>query len=515
MRNTWIGRKIKERCVPSETLLYMERISKSFPGVRALQCVDFQLREGEVHALIGENGAGKSTLIKVLSGVHRPDAGRIWLAGREIRARTPRDMMDAGVRVIYQELNLVPELSVAENLFLGREPRRRRLRGVIDWPEIYRQCEAALRPFGLKIDPRTKIGRLGVAYQQIVEIAKAVSCRARVVVMDEPTSALTGQEAEKLFEIVRDLRAKNVSVIYISHRLDEIHEIADRVTVLRDGQHIVTVGRHELSSDQIIQRMVGRHVEEFYPKEPLAQDEVLLDVNHLSRRGLCHDVSFQLHRGEILGLAGLAGSGRTEIAELLFGRRRADRGVVRLQGQPVGIRHPRHAVRSGIGLIPEERKSDGLVLGMSVFDNATLPVLEPCSAFGVVPRGRLARWVQSVSEETQLKSAGPAQLVKNLSGGNQQKVVLAKWLLRQCRVYILDEPTRGVDVGAKREIYRLMEKLARRGAGIIMISSDMPEVLNMSDRILVVREGRIAGELQRREATQEAILKLAVGREGA
>ncbi|MFW6169409.1 MAG: sugar ABC transporter ATP-binding protein [Planctomycetota bacterium] len=498
----------------SEQLLYMEQISKAFPGVQALQCVDFELLPGEVHALVGENGAGKSTLIKVLSGVHRPDAGRVWLRGQEAHAHSPREMMDLGVRVIYQELNLVPGLSVAENLFLGREPVRYRIGGVVDWSRMYQQCGTILRRFGLGIDPRTKVARLGVAQQQIVEIAKAVSCHARIVVMDEPTSALTERETEKLFTIIRDLRSQGVSVIYISHRLDEIRRIADRVTVLRDGRHMITAPRGELSPAEIIQHMVGRSIEEYYPKETLSRGDVLLSVEGLSQHNVCRDVSFQLRGGEILGLAGLVGSGRTEIAELLFGRRKADQGVIRLGGRPVRVRTPRHAVELGIGLIPEQRKTDGLVLGMSVFDNATLSILKKSSIFGLVPRRRLARRVKKVTEETQLKSSGQNQRVKYLSGGNQQKVVLAKWLLHECQVYIFDEPTRGVDVGAKREIYRLMEKLARRGAGIIMISSDMPEVLHMSDRILVVCEGRVAGELQRHEATQQSVLQLAVGRDG-
>jgi len=492
----------------------MEQISKAFPGVQALQSVDFELLDGEVHALVGENGAGKSTLIKVLAGVHRPDTGGVWLEGRPIHARSPRDMMDAGVRVIYQELNLVPGLSVAENLFLGREPIRGGTRGVVNWPEMYRQSEEILDRFGLRIDPRAKVGRLGVAYQQIIEIAKAVSCNAKIVVMDEPTSALTERETEKLFKIIHDLKKQQVSVIYISHRLDEIRRIADRVTVLRDGRHIITAEQKDLPTEQIIRHMVGRSVDEYYPKEELPKGNVLLEVEDMSRRGVCHNVSFQLRSGEILGLAGLAGSGRTALAELLFGRRKSDRGTVRIAGQPIYVRSPRHAVRHGIGLIPEERKTDGLVLGMSVFDNATLSVLKRHSVCGIVQRKRLAEMVEQVTQEMQLKAASASQRVKNLSGGNQQKVVLAKWLLHDCQIYIFDEPTRGVDVGAKSEIYRLMEDLARRGAGIIMISSDMPEVLHMSDRILVVREGQIAGELQREKATRESILRLAVGGEG-
>lgn len=498
----------------SSCLLQMEQISKAFPGVQALQDVDFTLAEGEVHALVGENGAGKSTLIKILAGVHRPDTGTITLDGHPIHARSPRDMMDAGLRVIYQELNLVPGLSVAENLFLGREPIRFGTRGIVDWPAMYRQTEQILARFGLDIDPRARISRLGVAYQQIVEIAKAVSCDAQIIVMDEPTATLTQRETQKLLEIIRELKQQRVSIIYISHRLDEIRQIADRVTVLRDGRHIITAPTGQLPSDQIIRHMVGRSVDEFYPKEELPRGDVLLEVDGLSRRGLCQNVSFQVHSGEILGLAGLVGSGRTEIAELLFGRRKADSGSIRVAGRRVRIRSPRHAVRYGIGLIPEDRKTDGLVLPMSVFDNATLAVLKRHSVGGIVRRRRLARMVQQVTQQLRLKAASPAHQARNLSGGNQQKVVLAKWLLRDCRVYIFDEPTRGVDVGAKSEIYRLIEDLARRGAAVLMISSDMPEVLNMSDRILVVREGQIAGELQRGQASQESILRLAIGETG-
>ena len=500
--------------MPSNRLLVMERINKAFPGVQALQSVDFDLLDGEVHALVGENGAGKSTLIKVLAGVYRPDSGNIWLRDRQIHARSPRDMMDAGVRVIYQELNLVPGLSVAENLFLGREPTCGGLPGVVNWAQMFRQSEEMLQRFGLPIDPGAKVGQLGVAYQQIIEIAKAVSCDAKVVVMDEPTASLTRRETETLLEIIRELKHHKAAVVYISHRLDEVRQIADRVTVLRDGRHVITAPQRELTSDQIIRHMVGRSIEELYPKEELPRGRLLLEVDGLSKRGVCDDVSFQLHSGEILGLAGLVGSGRTEIAELLFGRRKPDRGTIRIAGQPVRMRSPRTAVRHGLGLIPEDRKTDGLVLGMSVLDNAALAILDRYSVCGVVRRRRLAHRVNQVTSDMQLKAASLSQPVKTLSGGNQQKVVLAKWLLHDCQIYIFDEPTRGVDVGGKSEIYRMMEQLARRGAGVIMISSDMPEVINMSDRILVVRDGHVAGVLQREEATQESVLRLAVGSAG-
>jgi len=498
--------------VPHRSLLVMKQISKSFPGVQALQSVDFELREGEVHALIGENGAGKSTLIKVLAGVHPPDHGTIWLDGRPIHTHSPRRMMEAGVRVIYQELNLVPQLSVAENLLLGREPRLAGIPGVMNARKMRREAADILTRFGLQIDPRLPVAKLGVAYQQIVEIAKAVSGHAKVVVMDEPTAALTERETDALFGIIKELRKAGVALIFISHRLEEIRRIADRVTVLRDGRHIVTAEQRHLSAEQMIRHMVGRSVEEFYPKEALEKGELLLEVNDLTRHGVCHNVSFQLRRGEILGMAGLAGSGRTEIAELLFGRRKADRGTIRIGGRRVRLRSPRQAIAQGMGLIPEERKSDGLILEMSVLDNATLPILSRFSRCGVLRRRELARLVDAVTRSLRLKAVSTSQRVKQLSGGNQQKVVLARWLLRHCQLYIFDEPTRGVDVGAKTEIYRLMEDLARQGAGILMISSDMSEVLNMSDRVLVVRDGSIAGQLSREDATQESIMRLAVGR---
>lgn len=492
----------------------MERISKSFPGVQALASVDFELLKGEVHGLVGENGAGKSTLIKILAGVYPPDAGVIRLSDRCIQARSPRDMKAMGVQVIYQELNLIPNLSVAENLFLGREPIRRGTRGVVNWPAMVRQSGEMLARFGLQIDPRTRVGRLGIAHQQIIEIARAVSWDARIVVMDEPTAALTQRETSMLFGVIRRLKEKQVSVVYISHRLDEIRQIADRVTVLRDGRRIITARQRELSSDALIRHMVGRSIDQYYPKEALPAGDVLLEVTDLSRRGVCRNVSFQLCRGEILGMAGLAGSGRTEIAELLFGRRKSDGGTIRMAGRPIHVLSPRHAVRHGIGLIPEERKTHGLVPEMSVLDNAALSILKRHATAGAIRRKELARMVDRVAGAMQLKAASLFQKVKHLSGGNQQKVVLARWLLHDCQVYIFDEPTRGIDVGAKSEIYRLMEDLARGGAGIIMISSDMPEVLNMSDRILVVRNGGIAGQLHRKEATQESILRLAVGHEG-
>ena len=491
------------------TVLRMSGISKQFPGVRALDRVSFDLAASEVHALAGENGAGKSTLMKILSGVYRADEGEIFLKGEKVTATGPRTMIDAGVSVIYQELNLVPYLSVAENVFLGREPRK--ASGFIDWKKMRAEVAKLLEPFGLSVDPRARVNTLGPAYQQVVEIAKALSLRSDILVMDEPTAALTGHEVDRLFALIRDLRASGVSVIYISHRLQEIKQLADRVTVLRDGQHIVTAAVKDISVDDIVRHMVGRKLAEQYPKSEVPPGKEVLRVEGLSRRGVCHDVSFSLRRGEILGFAGLVGAGRTEIMELVYGARRKDAGRVFVNGREVKIRSTRDAVRSGIALIPEERKKQGLVLGLSVLDNAALTILDLHSAAGFIRRGEVLRLVREMVKSVAVRTPSLQQLVRNLSGGNQQKVVLSKWFVRDCEVYVFDEPTRGIDVGAKVEIYRLMQQLAANGAGIIMVSSELPEVMNMSDRIAVVYGGAIVAQLARGEATDEQVMTYALG----
>jgi ribose transport system ATP-binding protein len=494
----------------NETILQMVGISKEFPGVRALSKVDFDLKKGEVHALVGENGAGKSTLIKILSGVYRADEGEIWLRGQKITAHGTKAMLDSGVSVIYQELNLIPYLSVAENIFLGRE----QLKGntnLIDWKTMYAKVREILQPFRIEIDPKTKVYTLGIAYRQIVEIAKALSLESEVIVMDEPTATLTGHETERLFEMIDTLKTKGVSVIYISHRLEEIRRVADRVTVLRDGEKIVTDALRHLTIPDIIKFMVGREIKDKYPKEDIPVGDVLLNVENLTKEGVCDHASFALRKGEILGIAGLVGAGRTEMIQLLFGYQKRDSGKITVKGRAAQIKKPRDAVREGIGLIPEERKNQGLVLGLSVFDNVSLSILDRFAVSGFLKGKILRGLVDDIIQKISIKTPTPKQLVKNLSGGNQQKVVLAKWFLRNCDIYIFDEPTRGIDVGAKVEIYRLMESLAQQGAGIIMISSELPEVLNMSDRILVMYNGRIVKEFARSEATQEMILSYAIG----
>ncbi|MFI5367747.1 MAG: sugar ABC transporter ATP-binding protein [Spirochaetia bacterium] len=494
------------------TLLRMSGISKSFPGVTALNNVDFDLSAGEVHALVGENGAGKSTLMKILAGVYRADQGEIWLNDRRITSPDPRSMIDAGVSVIYQELNLVPFLSVAENIFLGREPRR--AGGLIDWTTMRREVEKLLAPFNLSLDPRAKIHSIGPAYQQVVEIAKALSLKAGIIVMDEPTAPLTGGEVDRLFEIIRNLKASGVGVAYISHRLEELHQVADRVTVLRDGERVITAPLSALSIDDIIKNMVGRQLTEQYPSATENSREEALRVEGLTKEGVCTDVSFHVHRGEILGFAGLVGAGRTEIMQLIYGYRKKDAGRILVRGREVMIRSTRDAVRAGIALIPEERKKQGLILGLSVMDNSALTIFDQHTRAGFIQWRNIGKLVRQMVKNLGIRTPSLSQTVRNLSGGNQQKVVLSKWFVRHCDVYIFDEPTRGIDVGAKVEIYKLMQSLAADGAAIIMVSSELLEVMNVPNRIAVVYGGRIVKEFEKGEATEEQVMSYALGLEG-
>lgn len=490
-------------------LLQMKGISKSFPGVAALRRVDFDLSEGEVHALVGENGAGKSTLIKILAGVYQADEGEILLKGRRVVAATTRSMLDAGVSVIYQELTLVPYLSVAENIFLGREPLR--AGGLIDWKRMNENVEQLLKPFGLALDPRAKVFSIGPAYQQVVEIAKALALKSDILVMDEPTAPLTGTEVERLFETIRSLRRSGVSIAYISHRLEEIHEVADRVTVLRDGERMITAPVAALPVDEIIRHMVGRRLVEQYPRPAPVSGGEALRVEALSKKGVCENVSFSVSGGEVLGFAGLVGAGRTEIMQLIYGHRRKDSGEIYLDGKRIKVRNSRDAVRQGIALIPEERKKQGLVLALSVLDNAALAVFDLFALLGFIRWRELTASVRKIVEALNLKTPSLTQSVQYLSGGNQQKVVLSKWFVRNCRVYIFDEPTRGIDVGAKVEIYKLMHSLAKAGAAVIMVSSELLEVMNVTHRILVVYNGRIVKEFSSGQATEEELMSFALG----
>jgi ribose transport system ATP-binding protein len=496
--------------VERQPILVMDSIVKDFPGVRALDGVTLEVLPGEVHALVGENGAGKSTLMKILAGALAQDAGQLIINGAPTRIISPQHAQALGISMIYQEFNLVPYLSVAENIFLGREPKL--AWGLIDWGRMHRDAEAILDRLGVRLDVRTPITQLSVAQQQMVEIAKAISYRAKIIVMDEPSATLTEHELARLFELIRALQAEGVSIIYISHRLEEIFEIADRVTVLRDGRWIGTHPVSEVDRDQLIKMMVGRELTEKIPKRPAALGDVLLRVEGLSG-GSVRDVSFTVRRGEVLGLTGLVGAGRTEVARMIFGADPREAGVIELNGRRLNIRSPSDAIRHGIGFVTEDRKGQGLVVGLSVRENVTLANLDLLAVWGIIRRGRELSAVRQAIDDLRIRTPSTEQIVNNLSGGNQQKVVLAKWLFTQSRLLILDEPTRGIDVGAKVEIYNLMNALAERGVGMIMISSELPEAIGMSDRILVMHEGRVAAELSREEAAQETIMRYATGSE--
>ncbi len=492
----------------SSPLLRMEGISKSFPGVRALKEVRLELERGEVHAVVGENGAGKSTLIKVLAGVHRPEEGTIMVDGEEASFRTPLDAQHAGISVIYQEFNLVPALTVRENVLLGRETARA---GFISRKSERQRVRAVFDRMRVEIPLEARCQDLSVANQQLVEIAKALSTGTRILVMDEPTAALTDKEVEALFDVIRDLQQRGIGIIYISHRLDEVFHLADRVTVLRDGAHIATRRIADVTREQLIEMMVGRAIENEFPKQPAQLGEVLLEASGLTRGSSVRGATFSVRRGEVLGLTGLVGSGRTELARLLFGADIADAGTISLSGKPLKLRSPRDAIRAGISLLTEDRKAEGLILGLSARENFSLPNLESFSRRGFVARRQERSAFGRQIEALRIKLRDTEQKVIELSGGNQQKVLLARWLEANSEVVIFDEPTRGIDVGSKYEIYLLINRLAASGKAIIMISSELPEVLGMSDRILVMREGKISGEISdARSATQEQVIALAM-----
>ena len=500
-----IADRTKERPV---ALLEMREIDKSFPGVQALEGVDLDLYSGEVLALLGENGAGKSTLIKILGGAHAPTAGNVLVGGREVDLSTPHASQAAGIGIIYQEFNLVPHLSARENIFLGQESGRG---GFIDTGEERRKAFDLFRRLGTPIDPEQRCSDMTVAQQQVVEIAKALSQDARILVMDEPSATLTPQEVERLLKIVRELRTQGLGIIYISHRLEEVYEISDRIMVLRDGGHVATRPTGELGREALIELMVGRKLENEFPShEPRIGDE-RLEVRGLSRGTAVRDISFSARAGEILALTGLVGAGRTETVRLLFGADQPDSGSISLDGEALHFSNPRQAIRAGIGLLTEDRKGQGLVLMHSVRENFGLPNLEEFSRWGMVDRHNEQTSFSSFVDSLRIKVPHQDELARNLSGGNQQKVVLAKWLQRNCEVIIFDEPTRGIDVGSKYEIYLLIQELAAQGKVIIMISSELPEVLGLADRVLVMHEGRITGEITDvRNATQEDIMRMAV-----
>ncbi len=487
-------------------VVQVEQLSKAFGGVQALRDVQLALYAGEVHALLGENGAGKSTLIKTITGVHAPDSGTLYLDGQPIRFNDTRDAQRHGIAAIYQEPSLFPDLDIAENIFVGRQPTRT---GRVEWATMYTAARALLQQLGVSLDPRTKARELSVAQQQMVEIARSLSLNARVLIMDEPTSSLTQREVEELFVIVRQLREAGTAILFISHRLEELFAIADRVTTLRDGAYVGTRPMESVTSADLIQMMVGRDLSDLFPKQDVAPGAVALEVINLTVAGHFSDVTFTLRKGEIVGMAGLIGAGRTDVARALFGILPPTSGTIRIEGKPVKISNPETAMALGIGFVPEDRKQHGLVLEFPISDNITLPQLPHFAKWGWL--NTKSERVAATSGATQLevKMTGIDQTAGQLSGGNQQKVVLAKWLATHPRILILDEPTRGIDVGTKAAVHRLMSELAAEGMAILMISSELPEVLGMSDRILVMREGHLTGEFSRERATPELIMRAA------
>ncbi len=495
-----------------ETILKMQGIDKRFFGVHALRQVNFDLRAGEVHALMGENGAGKSTLIKVLCGIHKRDGGSIELFGKEVNFNNIAESQAAGISVIHQELNMMNHLTVAQNIFIGREPHK----GImIDDKKMEQDAQALFDRIGVNIDPSVKLGTLTVGKQQMVEIAKAVSHECKLLVLDEPSAALTQPEVEELFKIMRDLKQKGIGMIYISHRMDEINRISDRVTVMRDGEYIGTVNTAETTKDEIVRMMVGRVI--YGDKKEVsacpADAPVVLEVKHLNAGKEVKDVSFKLRKGEILGFAGLMGAGRTETARALYGADRKETGEIYINGEKVDIRTPEQAVKHGVCYLSEDRKQFGLMLKKSVSENTGIASFDKYIKHGWINDKKMAEDAEQLNGLLRTKTPSMDQLLKNLSGGNQQKVIIARWLMKDSDIFIFDEPTRGIDVGAKSEMYTLMEELAAKGKSVIMISSELAEIQRLSDRVVVMCEGRITAELDIADATQEEIMKYATMRE--
>ncbi|MEQ8786388.1 MAG: sugar ABC transporter ATP-binding protein [Pirellulaceae bacterium] len=491
-------------------LLEVRQVSKRFPGVQALRDVDLVVKPGEVLALIGENGAGKSTLMKILAGVQTPDQGQIFIEGRPVQIDSVRAASQLGVALIHQELNLSGNLDVGANIYLGREPLRF---GLIDKPRIEREAAQYLEMVGLEVSPRVLADTLSIGQQQLVEIAKALSADARLLIMDEPTSSLSSGETRRLFEVIRQLRQRGVSIVYISHRLGEVKELADRVTVLRDGANAGEIAREQIDHDRMVRMMVGRDISQFYVREPHRPGALLLDVRDLRVPGRAwHPLTFQVRAGEIVGVAGLVGAGRTEMLRVLFGVDRAEGGSVSVDGRMVTLASPLDAIRAGMALVPEDRRLHGLVLEMAVRENMSLASLRRDQWYGWLNQAAEKQLTSEMMQTLNVAAAGPEQIVQYLSGGNQQKVVIGKWLALRPRVLLLDEPTRGIDIGAKQEIYRLMEHLAAEGMAVLFVSSEMEEILGMSDRALVMHEGRLVGELTKEQLSEENVMTLATGR---
>lgn len=487
-------------------LLELKAITKQFPGVKALDNVQFQLQPGEIHALMGENGAGKSTFIKVITGVHAPDEGEMFIDGQRVEFRNPNDAKNHGIAAIYQHVTCYPDLSVTENIFMGHEKVRKGSKRIL-WQQMHEEAGRLLLELGASFDPRTQMGALSVAEQQIVEIAKALSMNAKIIIMDEPTAALTKRESEELYRITEALRDRGAAIILISHRFEDMYRLASKVTVFRDSRYIGTWGIEDITNEELIVAMVGREITQLFPKKEAKIGGELLRVDKLGKTGYFADVSFTLHQGEILGLTGLVGAGRSEVCQTIFGIMQHDKGSVYLEGQLAKISTPLDAMNLGIGYLPEDRQKQGLVLQWSIGRNITLPALDKFANVGWLDTDKEAATAKLLSEKLHVKAQSVFDLASSLSGGNQQKIVVAKLLTTDLKVIILDEPTKGVDVGAKSAIYEIISDLASQGYGIIMISSEMPEIIGMSDRVVVMREGRVTAIMDNRDVTKEAILE--------
>ena len=496
----------------SESVLELRNITKIFPGVRALDKVQFTLKPGEIHALMGENGAGKSTFIKVITGVHQAEEGEMFLNGEKVRFKNTKDAQKAGIAAIYQHVTAYPHLTVAENIFMGHHKKKF---GVVQWNEMYAEADKYLAELNADFSSRTIMGNLSVAQQQMVEIAKALSMNARILIMDEPTAALTKRESEELYRITRKLRDEGVSIIFISHRFEDMYALASRVTVFRDAKYIGTYDVDAITNADLITAMVGREIKDLFPKPKIEIGEEILRVENLNRTGFFKDVSFAVHKGEILGLTGLVGARRTEVIQTIFGVEKLASGKIFLEGKEIKVKNPSDAINQGIGLLPENRQTEGLILDWGIGRNITLPELKSYVKQLFIQEKTERSTSRELAERVDTKAVTIFDKASSLSGGNQQKVVVAKALGSDFKVLILDEPTKGVDVGAKAAIYEIMGELAQQGYAIIMISSEMPEILGMCDRIVVMCEGRVTGELSREEATQEKILELAMSKQAA
>ncbi len=489
-------------------LMKLKNITKEFSGVKVLKDINFEVYPGEVHALIGENGAGKSTLAKIMSGIHSPEKGKIIFDEQEITIDSPQTAQQLGVAFIHQEPLSFPDLSVTENIFVGHFKSKNNT--FVDWSMRYKKARELLDSLGVKLNERARVGNLSVADQQMVDIVSALSLDSKLIIMDEPTSSLTPQEVENLFNIIRRLQKQGKAIIFIGHRLEEVKEISQKLTVLRDGEKINTCMIEEVSEDEIIRMMIGREMKELISKEEISTGEIVLEVEDLSRKGYYKNISFDLRKGEIVGVAGLVGAGRTDVAKTLFGINSAEEGAIKIRGKEVEINNSRRAIDNGLAYVPEDRQQQGLFLPMSVEKNITFPILKSISKLGLVKRKKERKIARDYINKLQIVLRNKKQPVKELSGGNQQKVVLSKWLLTEPQILILDEPTRGIDVGVKGEVYNMINELAGEGKSILMISSELPEILTLSDRIIVMCEGQITGRFTRKEATKEKIMTAAI-----